>query len=73
MNADVDKAPKNLQMELIELQEDLILNSQFNDIALTDFYKLYLVEEKYTNIRVWTRKIISLFGSTYTCAQFFRG
>jgi hypothetical protein len=46
----MDAVPENLQMEVIELQADLVLKSQFNNIALTDFYKLYLVEEKYTNL-----------------------
>jgi hypothetical protein len=64
MDADVNNVPENLQMEVIELQADLVLKSQFNNIALTDFYKLYLVEEKYTNLRAFSRKIVYLFGST---------
>jgi hypothetical protein len=44
---------------------DLVLKSQFNNITLTDFYKFYLVEEKYTNLRAFSRKISCLFGSTY--------
>jgi hypothetical protein len=58
-------------VEVIELQADLVLKSQLNNIALTDFYKFYLVEEKYTNLRAFSRKIICLFGSTYMCEQFF--
>jgi hypothetical protein len=57
MDADVNNVPENLQMEIIELQADLMLKSQFNHIALTDFYKFYLVEEKYTNLRAFSRKI----------------
>jgi hypothetical protein len=60
-------------MEVIELRADLVLKSQFNNIALMDFYKLYFVEEKYTNLCTFSRKIIYLFGSTYMCEQFFRG
>lgn len=72
MDADVNNVPENLQMEIIiEFQEDLRLKSQFNNIALMDFYKFYLVEEKYTNLRAFSRKIICLFGSTYMCEQFF--
>jgi hypothetical protein len=56
--------PENLQMQVIELQADLVLNSQCNNIALTDFYKFYMVEEIYTNLRAFSRKIICLFGST---------
>jgi hypothetical protein len=69
VDADVNNVPENLQMEVIELQADLVLESQFNIIA----YKLYLVEEKYTNVSAFSRKIICLFGSTYMCEQFFRG
>jgi hypothetical protein len=65
------KLTENLQMEAIELQADLVLKSQFNSIALTDFYKFYLVEEKYTNLRAFSRKIICLLGSTCMCEQFF--
>jgi hypothetical protein len=70
MDADVNNVPENLQMEVNELQADLVLKSQFNNIALTDFYKFYLVEEKYTNLHAFSRKIICLFGSTYMCEQF---
>jgi hypothetical protein len=67
MDADVNNVPENLQMEVNELQADLVLKSQFNNTALTDFYKFYLVEENYTNSRTFSRKIICLFGSTYVC------
>jgi hypothetical protein len=73
MDADVNNVPENLQMEVIELRADFVLKSQINNIALMDFYKFYLVEEKYTNLRTFSRKIICLFGSTYMCEQFFRG
>jgi hypothetical protein len=33
MDADVNNVPENLQMEVIELQVDLVLKSQFNNIA----------------------------------------
>jgi hypothetical protein len=41
MDADVNNVPENLQMEIIEIQADLVLKSQFNNIALTDFYILF--------------------------------
>jgi hypothetical protein len=55
MDADVNSVPENLRKEVIELQVDLVLKSQFNNIALTDFYKFYLVEEKYKNLRVFKK------------------
>ncbi|KAG0433364.1 General transcription factor II-I repeat domain-containing protein 2A [Dictyocoela muelleri] len=71
LGADVYNAPQNLQLELIDLQADFELKSKFNNVSLLDFYKLYLQEEKYPNLRSFARKIISLFGSTYICEQFF--
>jgi hypothetical protein len=62
MDADVNNVSENLRMEVIELQADLVLKSQFNNIDLNDFYKLYLAEEKYTNLLAFSRKIICLFG-----------
>jgi hypothetical protein len=54
MDDDVNNVPENLQMEVIELQADLV--SLFNNIALAEFYKFYLVEEKYTNVHAFSRK-----------------
>jgi hypothetical protein len=71
MDADINNVPETLQMELIELQVDLVLKSQFNNTALTDSYKFYLVEEKYTKLQAFSRKIICLFGSTYMCVNSF--
>jgi hypothetical protein len=71
MDVDVNNVPENLHMEVIELQADLVQKSQFNNIVLTDFYKFYLVQEKYTNLRAFSRQIICLFVSTYMCKQFF--
>jgi hypothetical protein len=34
IDADVNTVPENLQMEVIEFQSDLVLKSQFNNIAL---------------------------------------
>jgi hypothetical protein len=66
MDAAVNNVPEKLQMDVIELQADLVLKSQFNNIALTDFYKFYLVEGKYTNLFAFSRTIICLLG-LHTC------
>jgi hypothetical protein len=71
MDADVNNVLENLKMEVIELQADLVLKSQFNNIALTDFYKFYSGEEKYINLRAFSRKIVCLFSSTYMCEHCF--
>jgi hypothetical protein len=36
--ADIEKAPENLQMELINLQCDTNLNKKFSETKLQDFY-----------------------------------
>ena len=58
-------------MELIELQEDPVLKSKFEDVELYEFYKKYLDEERFPQIRKFARQLICAFGSTYKCEQFF--
>jgi hypothetical protein len=38
LKADIEKAPENLQMELINLQCDTTLNQKFSETKLQDFY-----------------------------------
>ncbi|KII67817.1 General transcription factor II-I repeat domain-containing protein 2A [Thelohanellus kitauei] len=56
---------------LIELQADLVIKSKFNNIDLIDFYRFCLAEEKCKKLHIFSRNMISLFGSTYVCEQFF--
>ena len=65
-----EKAPEHLQMELIDLQADTDLKRAYNSNDLVEFYKLYL-GENYQHLKTHAQKLISLFGSTYTCEQFF--
>jgi hypothetical protein len=71
MDADVNNVPENLQMEVIEHQADLVLKSQFNNIALRIFINC-----------IWRKKNIQIYvhfqdctfsDCTYMCEQFFRG
>ena len=68
---EVEKVPENLQLEVIELQEDLILKSKYDEVELSEFYKSYLTDENYPQLRALARKKICLFGSIYKCEQFF--
>jgi hypothetical protein len=71
IDVDINQVPETLQMEFIDLQTDLVLKSAFNHNSLINFYKFHLAEEKFPNLRAFSRKMISLFGSTYLCEQFF--
>jgi hypothetical protein len=69
--SNVQNAPIHLQMELIEIQENSLLKSKFEDVELCDFYKKYLEEDNFPQLRKFARSLICAFGSTYKCEQFF--
>jgi 17beta-estradiol 17-dehydrogenase/3beta-hydroxysteroid 3-dehydrogenase/mitotic-spindle organizing protein 1 len=69
LKTDIEKAPENLQMELINLQCDTNLNQKFSETKLQDFYS-YLPREKFPPLRSIGLRMIAMFGSTYVCEQF---
>ncbi|GBP86746.1 General transcription factor II-I repeat domain-containing protein 2 [Eumeta japonica] len=54
--SNVQNAPIHFQMELIEIQENSLLKSKFEDVELCNFYKKYLVEDHFPQLRKFTRK-----------------
>ena len=66
----VDQAPEELQMELIELQGNEDLKREMRDQSILEFYK-NLPKEAFPRIIDFARKKMSLFGSTYKCEQLF--
>jgi hypothetical protein len=50
LKADTEKAPENLQIELINLQCDTNLNLKFSETKLQDFYS-YLPKEIFPLLR----------------------
>jgi hypothetical protein len=50
LKADIEKAPENLQMELINLQCDINLDQKFSETKLQDFY-YYLPKETFPLLR----------------------
>lgn len=68
---DVDMAPTNLQLELLELQCNLELKHLFTSEEKIVFYKKYINNTKYPNIKKMFLKLMSLFGTTYLCESFF--
>ena len=67
---EVEDCPDDCQIELIELQVDMENKMKYFGNSLEDFYKLYVCN-KYPNLSRHTKRMISLFGSTYCCEQFF--
>jgi hypothetical protein len=63
LKADIEKAPENLQMGLINLQCDTNLNQKFSETKLQDFNS-YLPKEKFTLFRSFGLRMIEMFGST---------
>uniref|UniRef100_A0A6G3MFM0 General transcription factor II-I repeat domain-containing protein 2A (Trinotate prediction) n=1 Tax=Henneguya salminicola TaxID=69463 RepID=A0A6G3MFM0_HENSL len=59
-------------MELIDLQCNNELKHIFETTASKiNFYNTYITEEKFCNLRKLAQKVVSAFGSTYTCESFF--
>lgn len=69
-NCNVDNAPSDVQMELIDLQSDTLLAEHFRSVSLLDFYSS-LKEENFPHLRRHAQRILVLFGSTYVCEQTF--
>ena len=70
-HTDIDKAPTDIQMELINFQESTDLKAKYVEMNLGDFYRKYLDQDKFPNLRKFMASKIALFGSTYLCEQFF--
>uniref|UniRef100_A0A674NJF1 HAT C-terminal dimerisation domain-containing protein n=1 Tax=Takifugu rubripes TaxID=31033 RepID=A0A674NJF1_TAKRU len=65
----VDNAPSDVQLELIDLQSDAVLANHFKSRSLLDFYSS--LKENFPNMRRRAQKMLVLFGSTYKCEQTF--
>uniref|UniRef100_A0A8C4FES4 HAT C-terminal dimerisation domain-containing protein n=1 Tax=Dicentrarchus labrax TaxID=13489 RepID=A0A8C4FES4_DICLA len=63
--------PSDVPMEIIELQNNNELKAKYNNLSLLDFYKLYVRAEHFPILRRRALKFASLFGTTYSCEQFF--
>ena len=68
---DIDKAPTDIQMELIDLQERTDQKAKYVEMNLGDFYRKYLDQDKFPNLRKFMASKMALFDSTYLCEQFF--
>ena len=69
-HTDIDKAPTDIQIELIDLQERTDLKAKYVEMNLGDFIKNILTK-MFPNLRKLMASNMTLFGSTYLCEQFF--
>ncbi|XP_066906264.1 general transcription factor II-I repeat domain-containing protein 2A-like [Halyomorpha halys] len=67
----VKNNPIHLQIQLIEIQKNSLLKSESEDVKLCGFYKKYLEEDQFLQLRKFARRFICAFGSTYKCEQLF--
>ena len=70
-HTDIDKAFIDIQTERIDLQQRPDLKTKYVEMDLGDFYRKYLDQEKFPNLRNFMAYNIVFFGSTYSCEQFF--
>ena len=67
--ADVETAPEDLQMEIIEMQSDYTLKEAFGAKGLSAFY--CGLPPQFAAMKKFAAKLLSVFGSTYICEQSF--
>ena len=67
---EVDSAPENLQLELLDLQASNDLKEKFKSVSLPDFYKS-LSDNLFPHLKNFAAKFLTLFGSAYICEQAF--
>uniref|UniRef100_A0A8C4SXG7 SPIN-DOC-like zinc-finger domain-containing protein n=1 Tax=Erpetoichthys calabaricus TaxID=27687 RepID=A0A8C4SXG7_ERPCA len=65
----VENAPENIQMELIEVQSDSILKAKYNEVGVPGLYAH--LPPSYVQIRKLASRVLSMFGRTYLCEQLF--
>ena len=67
-----DKAPVEYQLELIELQSRKGLKIFHRENSLPLFYKkLHSLKNEFKQILNLSRKLLCMWGSIYSCEQFF--
>ena len=58
-------------MELIDLQERTDLKAKYVEMNVGDFYRKYLDQDKFPNLRKFMASKMVLLGSTYLCEKMF--
>ena len=60
-HTDIDKAPTDIQIKLIDLQERNDLKTKYVEMILGDFYRKYLDHDKFPNLRKFMASKMALF------------
>ena len=68
--AEIDSAPNEIQLEIIDLQCNPALKELHRREEICKFY-CSLDSNKFANIRSFARKMLVIFASTYICEQTF--
>ena len=66
-SVDVNSAPHELQMEIIELQSSDMLKAKFDSVPIANFYKEYVPKSTYPHLHDNAKRVMCMFGSTYCC------
>ncbi|XP_058025772.1 general transcription factor II-I repeat domain-containing protein 2-like [Ahaetulla prasina] len=66
---DVEKAPVNIQMELIELQCSSTLKAKYDSVGPLRFSRF--IPETMPQLRLQAAQMLCMFGSTYVCEHVF--
>ncbi|XP_032065870.1 general transcription factor II-I repeat domain-containing protein 2-like [Thamnophis elegans] len=66
---DVEKAPVNIQMELIELQCSSTLKAKYDSVGPVRFSRF--IPETMPQLRLQAAQMLCMFGSTYVCEHVF--
>jgi hypothetical protein len=66
----VDNVPETFQVELLELQGKDTSEHNSHESSLLDVYKP-LPEDEFPQLVEFSKKKVSLFGSTFKCEQLF--
>ena len=57
-------------MELLDIQCDTLMKEKYAEVKVSEIYE-YVSEEKFPKLLSHARRILTMFGSTYVCEQFF--
>ncbi|CAM2111611.1 unnamed protein product [Caretta caretta] len=67
---EIDNVAEEMQMELVELQCGTILKQKYTDVGIPEFYQ-FLSQERFPILFSASARVMTMFGSTYICEQFF--